>query len=76
LVRPGRRQAALDAFADGLERLIDVGHVHGRMFLNNVSLGVYGEAVRRQEYRDAKVRTLLQTAQQVGGRADRRPACA
>ncbi len=58
---------ALDAFTDGVERLIDVGDVNGRMFLNNVSLGVYGEAVRRPEYRDAKVRTLLQTAQEVAG---------
>jgi diacylglycerol kinase family enzyme len=64
---------ALDAFTDGLERLIDVGDVNGRMFLNNVSLGVYGDAVRRPEYRDAKVRTLLQTAQQVGGPS--RQAC-
>jgi diacylglycerol kinase family enzyme len=58
---------ALGAFTDGLERLIDVGDVNGRVFLNNVSLGVYGEAVRRPEYRDAKVRTLLQTARQVAG---------
>ena len=58
---------ALEAFTDGVERLIDVGDVNGRMFLNNVSLGVYGEAVRRPEYRDAKVRTLLQTAEQVAG---------
>lgn len=58
---------ALEAFTDGVERLIDVGDVNGRMFLNNVSLGVYGEAVRRPEYRDAKVRTLLQTAQEIAG---------
>ncbi len=58
---------AVEAFADGVERLIDVGEVNGRMFLNNVSLGVYGEAVRRREYRDAKVRTLVQTAQEVAG---------
>jgi diacylglycerol kinase family enzyme len=35
------------------------------VFLNNVSLGIYGGAVRRPEYRDAKVRTLLATAQEV-----------
>jgi hypothetical protein len=58
---------ALEAFTDGVERLIDVGDVNGRIFLNNVSLGVYGEAVRRAEYRDAKVRTILQTAQEVAG---------
>ena len=46
---------ALDAFTDGVERSIDVGEVNGRIFLNNVSLGVYGEAVRQAGYRDTKV---------------------
>jgi diacylglycerol kinase family enzyme len=58
---------ALDAFTDGVERLIDVGSVSGRLFLNNVSLGIYGEAVRESTYRDAKARTLLETARQVLG---------
>jgi diacylglycerol kinase family enzyme len=58
---------ALDAFTDGVERRIDVAEVNGRLFLNNVSLGVYGDAVRRPEYRDAKARTLLATAQAVLG---------
>jgi diacylglycerol kinase family enzyme len=59
---------ALDAFGtDALERSIDVGEVNGRVFLNNVSLGIYGDAVRREDYRDAKVRILLQTAAEVLG---------
>ena len=58
---------ALEAFTDGAERRIDMAEVNGRLFLNNVSLGVYGEAVRRRDYRDAKVRTILETAQDVGG---------
>ena len=58
---------ALDAFTDGVERRIDVGGVNGRLFLNNVSLGIYGEAVRQSTYRDAKVRTLLETVSQVLG---------
>ncbi len=37
---------ALEAFASGVERRIDVAEVNGRLFLNNVSLGVYGDAVR------------------------------
>jgi diacylglycerol kinase family enzyme len=53
---------ALDAFTDGLERRIDMGEVNGRTFLNNVSLGIYGDAVQQAAYRDAKVRTLLATA--------------
>src|SRR5512132_1944870 len=58
---------ALDAFTDGLERRIDVAEVNGRGFLNNVSLGVYGDAVRQTTYRDAKARTLLETTAQTLG---------
>jgi diacylglycerol kinase family enzyme len=58
---------ALEAFADGVERLVDVGSVNGRVFLNNVSLGIYGQAVREATYRDAKARTLLETARRVLG---------
>ena len=58
---------SLEAFTDGVERRIDVGEVNGRLFLNNVSLGVYGDAVRQPTYRDAKARTLLETAAHVLG---------
>jgi diacylglycerol kinase family enzyme len=59
---------ALDAFGDdGVERSIDVAEVNGRVFLNNVSLGIYGEAVQQTAYRDAKVRTLLETTAEVLG---------
>ena len=56
---------SLGAFTDGVERRVDIGEVNGRMFLNNVCLGVYGEAVRQQAYRDAKLRTLIDTANAV-----------
>jgi len=56
---------ALEAFTCGVERRIDAAAVNGRMFLNNVSLGIYGDAVRSPAYRDAKVRTLLETAAEV-----------
>jgi diacylglycerol kinase family enzyme len=58
---------ALDAFTGGVERRIDVAEVNGRPFLNNVSLGIYGDAVRSPAYRDAKVRTLLETVAEVMG---------
>jgi diacylglycerol kinase family enzyme len=58
---------SLDAFTDGFERRIDVAEVNGRLFLNNVSLGIYGDAVRQPTYRDAKARTLLETAANVLG---------
>ncbi len=58
---------ALDAFVDGGERTIDLAEVNGRVFVNNVSLGLYAEAVQRDEYRDAKIRTLLDTVPDVLG---------
>ena len=38
-----------------------------RVFVNNVSLGVYAEAVQRESYRDAKLRTLAETVPSVLG---------
>src|SRR5829696_5911730 len=52
---------ALDAFVDGGEIVVDLAEVNGRVFVNNVSLGVYAEAVQQEAYRDAKVRTLVDT---------------
>jgi len=51
---------ALDAFSGG-ERRVDLAEVNGRVFVNNVSLGLYAEAVQREGYRDAKLRTILDT---------------
>jgi diacylglycerol kinase family enzyme len=65
---------ALDAFTDGVERQIDMAEVNGRAFLNNASLGIYGDAVRSPTYRDAKVRTLLETAAEVMGPSAEAPA--
>jgi diacylglycerol kinase family enzyme len=42
--------AALHAFDNGKERRIDVGRAHERLFLNNVSLGVYARLVHRREH--------------------------
>jgi hypothetical protein len=52
---------ALDALVDGGERVVDLAEVNGRVFVNNVSLGLYAEAVQRTGYREAKLRTLLDT---------------
>jgi diacylglycerol kinase family enzyme len=52
---------ALDAFVNGGERRVDLAEVNGRVFVNNVSLGVYAEAVQRPGYRDSKIRTVLDT---------------
>ncbi len=50
---------ALDALIDGGERRVDLAEVNGRVFVNNVSLGVYAEAVQKEGYREAKLRTIF-----------------
>src|SRR5207342_3680633 len=52
---------ALDSFVNGGERRVDLAEINGRVFVNNVSLGLYAEAVQRKGYRDAKLRTIVDT---------------
>jgi diacylglycerol kinase family enzyme len=49
---------ALDAFTDGVERQVDLARVNDRLFVNNVSLGVYARIVQSEEYRDDKLGTV------------------
>src|SRR4051812_20544744 len=58
---------ALDALVDGGERVVDLAEVNGRVFVNNVSLGLYAEAVQQEGCRDAKLRTILETIPNVLG---------
>ena len=51
---------ALDAFYHGSERRIDLAQVNGRVFVNNASMGLYGKIVQSPEYRDAKLRTVIE----------------
>jgi len=51
---------ALDAFLDTPERRIDLARVNGRVFVNNASMGLYGRVVQSEEYRDAKLRTVVE----------------
>ena len=71
---------ALDAFVTGGEHRVDLAEINGRVFVNNVSLGLYAEAVQREGYRDAKLRTMLDTMPDVLGsqpdRRDERPGLA
>jgi diacylglycerol kinase family enzyme len=53
LARPLR---ALDALVAGHERRVDVGRINGRLFVNNVSLGVYAEMLGDPGYRGDKLR--------------------
>ncbi len=64
---------ALDAFVDGGERIVDLAEVNGRVFVNNVSLGLYGDAVQRPGYRDAKLRTMLDVLPDAAGPDGDRP---
>jgi len=64
--------AALDLFDGGTERRIDLGRVNGRVFVNNVAMGVYGAVVESPEYRDHKMRTVVEMLPQlIGPRAER-----
>ncbi|MGY1616765.1 diacylglycerol/lipid kinase family protein [Geodermatophilus sp. SYSU D00691] len=58
---------ALDAFGPAVERAVDLGEINGRVFVNNVSLGLYAEIIRSAEYRDAKVDTTLDALPRVLG---------
>jgi diacylglycerol kinase family enzyme len=49
---------ALDAFGEAVERHIDLARVGTRVFVNNVSLGVYAKIVQSSEYRAAKRQTV------------------
>ncbi len=49
--------AGLTAFTEGHLRRVDYGTVNDRLFVNNVSLGVYATVVQQESYRDAKVET-------------------
>jgi diacylglycerol kinase family enzyme len=59
---------ALDAYGDAVERHLDLADLNGRVFVNNVSLGLYATIVRSPEYRDAKVDTTLATLPRVLGK--------
>ena len=66
-IDPADVVGALDAFVDGEERRIDLGLVNGRVFVNNVALGVYGVVVQSPEYRDHKVRTVISRLRELVG---------
>jgi hypothetical protein len=50
--------SALEALSDGEEILIDYAVAGDRIFLNNVSFGLYAQAVHREGYREEKEATM------------------
>jgi diacylglycerol kinase family enzyme len=59
--------AALDAFGDAEEIRIDLGAVADRVFVNNVSFGVYAMIVGTEGYRENKPETAWQILPTVVG---------
>ena len=59
---------SLDAFRDGIERRIDYAIVGDRLFVNNVSLGIYATIVQQPGYRDAKSETTKALLPEMLGR--------
>ena len=57
--------SALEALRDGDEILIDYAVAGTRVFLNNVSFGVYAQAVHREGYREDKEATLAAVFREV-----------
>ena len=55
-----RPDHGLDALTDGVEVVLDLGRIDGRVFVNNASFGAYAEVVQSPAYRDDKVGTTLQ----------------
>jgi diacylglycerol kinase family enzyme len=62
----------LAAFRDAVERRVDVGRVGGRVFLNNVSLGVYARLVHRREQRRHRGEAFARLRALLGSLKDRR----
>ena len=56
------------AFTDGVRRRVDYATVGDRLFVNNVSLGVYATIVQQDAYRDAKVETSKSLLPEMLGR--------
>ncbi len=51
--------ACLAALSDGVDLLVDLGMIGGRVFVNNASFGAYAEIVETPAYRGDKLGTTL-----------------
>ena len=57
--------SALEALRGGESARVDLGFVDSRAFVNNVSFGVYAEALLNPHYREAKARAVVSVARPV-----------
>ncbi len=62
---------SLNAFRDGIERRIDYATVGDRLFVNNVSLGIYATIVQQEGYREAKSETTKAMLPEMLGQTER-----
>ena len=67
---------ALEAFRDGVDIVVDLAEVNGRVFVNNAAMGVYAKIVQSADYRDAKVQTTAAMLPDLLGPTPRRSTCA
>ncbi len=58
----------MTALREGVERRIDYATVGDRLFVNNVSLGIYATIVQEDSYRGAKVETSMARLPEMLGR--------
>lgn len=63
-------RGSVHAFRDAVERRIDYARVGERLFVNNVSLGVYATIVQQDGYRDAKAETTKALLPEMLGRTE------
>lgn len=61
-------RVAMYAFRDAVERRVDYATVNGRLFVNNVSLGIYATIVQSEDYRKNKVEVSRSTITETLGR--------
>jgi diacylglycerol kinase family enzyme len=61
-------RTGMAAFRDGIERRVDYATVGDRLFVNNVSLGIYATIVQEEGYREAKTETSRQLLPELLGR--------
>jgi diacylglycerol kinase family enzyme len=55
---------ALDAAFGGVEFKVDVGRIGGKLFLNNVSFGIYATAIAETGYREHKTESMAKAVGQ------------
>jgi diacylglycerol kinase family enzyme len=53
---------ALSAAFDGVEFKVDVGRIAKRLFVNNVSFGIYADAIADPDYREHKAKSIADAA--------------